>query len=76
MKIEVYENLSDEEKKAVRTTKDGEKFTLNHSEELVKNMRYKGPNKSNTNSQGWERNPNYYFKELLKEHPEYFRMFL
>lgn len=72
MKIEVYENISDKEINAVRTTKDGEKFRLNHSEELVKDMKYKGPKKSNTNSQGWERNPNYYFKQLLKDHPEYF----
>ena len=35
-------------------------------------MNFKGKNKCNTNSEGWERNANKFFKQLSKKHPEYF----
>lgn len=72
MAIYAYRNISDEELNASRTTSDGKKYTLNHPDELVVDMRYKGEGKSNANSQGWERSSSYYFKELHNNHPEYF----
>lgn len=72
MAILAYRNMSDQELNALRTTSEGKNYTLNHPEELVVNMRYKGEGKSNANSQGWERSSLYYFKELQKSHPEYF----
>lgn len=72
MAIHAYRNISDQELKTPRTTSEGKNYTLNHPDELVVNMRYKGEGKSNANSQGWERSSSYYFKELHKNHPEYF----
>lgn len=72
MAIHAYRNISDQELNAPRTTSEGKSYTLNHPNELVVNMRYKGEGKSNANSQGWERSSSYYFKELQKTHPEYF----
>jgi len=41
-------------------------------EKLVVDMPYVGKGKQNTNSEGWLRDNNYYFKELYRLHPEYF----
>ncbi|MBO4292719.1 MAG: hypothetical protein J5898_12495 [Lachnospiraceae bacterium] len=70
--IDVYEGIPQSEIEAVRQTSEGKEYTLNHPQELVVNMRYKGEESSSANSQGWERNSNYYFKELLNNHQEYF----
>ena len=70
--LDVYEGVSQFEIEARRQTSEGKEYTLNHPQELVVNMRYKGIDSSSANSQGWERNSTYYFKELLKNHPEYF----
>lgn len=48
-----------------------------YSEELIVNMEFKGylPTEirpDTINAQGWERNPNKYFSQLLDKHPEYF----
>lgn len=72
MAIHAYRNISEQELNAPRTTSEGKSYTLNHPDELAVNMRYKGEGKSNANSQGWERSSSYYFKELHKNHPEYF----
>ena len=56
-----------------KTSCSGKEYTINHPETLVLNTVYvsKG-SKTPHNSQGWERDNNKYFKELLEEHPEYF----
>ncbi|MBO6242000.1 MAG: hypothetical protein J6O61_14440 [Butyrivibrio sp.] len=72
MAIDVYDGIPKKEITAERITSEGKKYTLNHPNELVINMRYKGEGMANANSQGWERSSNYYFKELLSKHPEVF----
>lgn len=72
MTIDVYEGVDRKEITAERRTSEGKPYSLNHPDELVVNMRYKGEGKSGTNSQGWERNSSYYFKEVQKSHPEAF----
>lgn len=72
MGIDVYEGISKNEITAKRTTSEGKTYSLNHAEELIVNMRYKGEGKFNANSQGWERSSTYYFKELQSKHPEIF----
>ncbi|MBA4601729.1 hypothetical protein H2C83_05205 [Thermoactinomyces sp. AMNI-1] len=39
---------------------------------LVIEMPYVGKGKANTNSEGWLRDKNYYWNEMLKKHPEVF----
>ncbi len=72
MAIDVYEGIPRKEITAERTTSEGKKYTLDHPDELIVNMRYKGEGKSNANSQGWERSSVYFFKELQTNHPEIF----
>lgn len=72
MPIYAYKNVSKKEIKAQRFTSEGRSYTLNHPDELVISMRYKGKGMSTANSQGWERNSDYYFKELSNRHPEFF----
>lgn len=72
MSVSLYEGISKDELNTVRTTSEGKPYTINHPNELLVNMRYKGNTGSNVNSQGWERSSSYYFKELQSQHPEYF----
>lgn len=72
MAIDAYCGISQEKIEKQRITSDGKIFTLNHPNELVVSMRYKGVDKPISNSQGWERSSSYYFKELHSSHPEYF----
>jgi putative transposase or phage integrase len=72
MAIDVYEGIPRKEITAERTTSEGKKYTLDHPDELIVNMRYKGEGKSNANSQGWERSSVYFFKELQTNHSEIF----
>ena len=59
MPIYAYKNVSKKEIKAQRFTSEGRSYTLNHPDELVISMRYKGKGMSTANSQGWERNSDY-----------------
>ena len=70
--IYAYEGISKDELIKLRFTSEGHEYTLSHSESLIVSMRYKGDNHSNANSQGWERNSTYYFKELKSRNPEFF----
>ncbi|NLA52505.1 MAG: hypothetical protein GX860_10350 [Alcaligenaceae bacterium] len=72
MAIDVYRGIPEEEINARRTTSEGKTYTLNHPDELVVDMRYIGEEKSNANSQGWEKSRPNYFKEVYENHPEYF----
>lgn len=72
MPIYAYNGVSDRELNATRITSEGKQYTINHPDGLVVDMRFKGTEKSSSNSQGWERSSTYYFKELYKNHPEYF----
>lgn len=72
MAIDAYSGISQEEIQTHRITSEGKTFTLNHPNELVVSMRYKGTDKPSSNSQGWERSSSYYFNELQSNHPEYF----
>lgn len=72
MGVSLYEGISRRELDAARTTSEGKLYTINHPNELLVNMRYKGSTGFNVNSQGWERSSSYYFKELQSQHPEYF----
>ena len=72
MSISLYAGIAKQELSAARTTSEGKTYTLNHSDKLVVNMRYKGETGSNVNSQGWERSSSYFFKEIQNQHPEYF----
>jgi hypothetical protein len=72
MGIDVYEGISKNEITAKRRTSEGKPYSLDHAEELIVNMRYKGEGKFNANSQGWERSSTYYFKELQSKYPEIF----
>ena len=67
-----YRGLSKSELDKPRLTSDGRQYSLNHDKALVIDMRYKGKGISTSNSQGWERNSGYYFKELFSRHPEFF----
>jgi hypothetical protein len=72
MTIYSYKDVSRYEVKKDRTTSEGKHYSLNHPENLVVPMRFKGREKSTSNSQGWERNSSYYFTQLQNSHPEYF----
>ena len=72
MPIDVYEGISQKEIEKRLKTSEGKDYSLNHPEELVVSMRYRGLESPNANSQGWERSSSYYFKELQSKHPEYF----
>lgn len=72
MGVSLYEGISKNELNSARITSEGKSYTINHPDELLVNMRYKGNTGSNVNSQGWERSSSYYFKELQSRHPEYF----
>ena len=72
MGISLYEGISRHELDTPRTTSEGKTYTINHPNQLIVDMRYKGTDCANANSQGWERNSSYYFKELKGRHPEYF----
>lgn len=75
MAIGVYKNIPKNEITAQRYTSEGKAYNLDHNEELVVDMKFRGPQKdsgSEVNAQGWERDSKYYFKELSKKHPEYF----
>lgn len=72
MGVSLYEGISKNELNSARTTSEGKSYTINHPDELLVNMRYKGNTGSNVNSQGWERSSSYYFKELQNRHPECF----
>lgn len=67
-----YRGISKSELDKPRLTSDGRQYSLNHDKALVIDMRYKGKGISTSNSQGWERNSGYYFKELFSRHPEFF----
>ena len=52
-------------------------YTVSYNTELVINMSLQGveahlSNPNEVNAQGWTRNKNYYWEQLLKAHPEYF----
>ena len=70
--IKLYYALSKGEIFKERKTAEGKLYTINHPRELVVDMRYLGRQKASANSQGWERNSNYYFKQIWDEHPDYF----
>ena len=74
MSIYAYSGVSKDELEKERYTKrDFNKensYTLNHSEELLVNMKHNS--KGETNAQGWNRDGEYYFKELRQKHPEFF----
>lgn len=72
MSISLYKGISKNELNAFRTTSEGKTYTINHPNQLLVNMRFKGNDCSNVNSQGWERSSSYYFKELQNQHPEFF----
>lgn len=72
MGVSLYEGISKGELNASRTTSEGKTYTINHPDQLLVNMRYKGDGGANVNSQGWERSSSYYFRELQSRHPEYF----
>lgn len=67
-----YRGISKSELDKSRLTSDGRQYSLNHDIALVIDMKYKGKGISTSNSQGWERNSGYYFKELFSRHPEFF----
>lgn len=67
-----YRGISKSELDKPRLTSDGRQYSLNHDIALVIDMKYKGKGMSTSNSQGWERNSGYYFKELFSRHPEFF----
>lgn len=67
-----YRGISKSELDKPRLTSDGRQYSLNHDIALVVDMKYKGKGISTSNSQGWERNSGYYFKELFSRHPEFF----
>lgn len=72
MGVSLYDGISKGELNAARITSEGKSYTINHPDELLVNMRYKGCDGLNVNSQGWERSSSYYFKVLQSQHPEYF----
>ncbi|MDR1321657.1 MAG: hypothetical protein LBK56_09575 [Gracilibacteraceae bacterium] len=72
MGVSAYGGVDRSEIEKARLTSDGQRYTLNHKEELVIDMRFKGAAGSGVNSQGWERNQSYYFRQLQSAHPEYF----
>ncbi len=72
MLIDAYDGISQKEINTQRKTSEGKAYTLNHPNDLLVPMRYQGENEQTSNSQGWERNGSYYFRELKNSHPEYF----
>lgn len=71
MPIEVYAGIPKEEINKKRINSDGLEYTLNHNETLVANMKYSGKGE-NTNNQGWDRDKQYFFKQLLERNEEIF----
>ncbi|MDO4355959.1 MAG: hypothetical protein Q4E13_05560 [Clostridia bacterium] len=57
------------------TTTDGRVYDINYSDKLTQSTAYIGKDKSNANSQGWERDSNKFFKELKDNHPEMFSLY-
>lgn len=72
MAISAYNGVPEWEIKVNRTTAEGLSYNLDHPDGLVVDMRYTGRESSRSNSQGWERDANGFFRELRSEHPEYF----
>lgn len=73
MSIGVYDGVPRHKITQQRQTSEGKEYNLNHNEDLVVDMKYYGKDSGKTtNSQGWERSSSEYFKELNKNHPEYF----
>lgn len=72
MSFFAYSGLSDKQINKQYYTTMGNKYSLNHNEELKVEMKYIGKEKSTSNSQGWERNKEKYFRELYEKHPEMF----
>ncbi len=70
--IDVYKGVPKSEIEAERQTSEGKTYTLDHPQELIVNMRYKGKDSPSANSQGWERSSTYYFKEVQSNHPDVF----
>lgn len=73
--VRVYRNISDEilNKEYTIVTKKGTFTTkVMADKNLIVEMPFVGKGKSSTNSEGWLRDHKYYFKELYKQHPEYF----
>lgn len=51
------------------------KYDINYNKNFVVDMPFKGKTQEKShdrNSCGWKEDKNYYFKELIKKHPEYF----
>lgn len=48
------------------------KYSIDYNPEYVINMDFLGQGNNRTNKCGWLRDKNYFFKNLLKEHPEIF----
>ena len=51
------------------------KYDINYNKDFVVDMPFKGKTQEKShdrNNCGWKEDKNYYFKELLKKHPEYF----
>ena len=72
MKPYAYEGVDPKEIHTKRFTSEGKGYTLAHSSSLIVDMRYIGEDKSNANSQGWERSSKYYFNALKEQCPEAF----
>lgn len=72
MKPYAYEGVNPKEIHTKRFTSEGKGYTLAHSPSLIVDMRYIGEDKSNANSQGWERSSKYYFNALKNQCPEAF----
>lgn len=72
MKPYAYEGVDSKEIHTKRFTSEGKGYTLAHSPSLIVDMRYIGEDKSNANSQGWERSSKYYFQAVKKQCPEAF----
>ena len=72
MKPYAYEGVDPKEIHTKRFTSEGKGYTLAHSPSLIVDMRYIGDDKSNANSQGWERSSKYYFNALKNQCPEAF----
>lgn len=67
-----YEGVPDSILDEVHETTTGEHYTMRHNPNLKIEMKFLGKGKTNANAQGWERNADKYFNELLQKHPEMF----
>ncbi|MHB1151792.1 MAG: hypothetical protein ACYCWE_05815 [Eubacteriales bacterium] len=47
-------------------------FRINYDPNLVVNMNFEGQGQNKANAQGWQRDQNYYFNNLLNNYPEAF----